>query len=415
MNKRLLFILLFAIVPLTGCFDLVKNDEEYVIIDEESEEQEKAIISPNINTPENYYRAVLQEGSYRNSEARGLVPAAIKNRNDITQLEIGLMELATTRFPQSNYYFQEGQISGSEINEWLKRYDPNLEDESKNKGLNPALPIGEYPLLVSGNKPPSNESERAERVRQERELHETNPTYLSHVMEHNYYKQTENGSVELAGVVLGVSLNSVYYYRIVDDLGYFHDGEIDLEDEAIEAEGKRIAQDVLQRVRNYIYNQHGSEVPIVIALFQEERRQSIIPGNFIALTTVEPGKKIEKWEKVNEKNYFFPSSEATQEQRADANAFASFKEDLSDFFSNFVGVVGKGRYKNDQLQELTIEINLQSSGKAEIIAMTQHITDRLQKNFHPSLPISVYINSLEGPESIVVRYSNKEPFVHIYR
>ncbi|UTW70450.1 CamS family sex pheromone protein [Anaerobacillus sp. HL2] len=100
---------------------------------------EHVIVSPNPNTPENYYQTVLHEGNYRHSEARGLIPHAINNRIDINQLEIGLMELASTRFPQSQFFFQEGQyLEGSLINRWLRRYDPNL--QSHMEGLNPPLP-----------------------------------------------------------------------------------------------------------------------------------------------------------------------------------------------------------------------------------------------------------------------------------
>ncbi|MCD8503395.1 MAG: CamS family sex pheromone protein, partial [Bacillaceae bacterium] len=144
-------------------------------------------------------------------------------------------------------------------------------------------------------------------------------------------------------------------------------------------------------------------------------RQSIVPGNFIAFTTVEPGKSIDKWERINESNYFFPSAEVMSDHREDAVNFANFKDRIDRFFDNYVGIVGRGRYKSGQLQELTIEINLQSNGKAEIIAMTQFITAQLENSFHPSLPVFVYLNSLQGAESIIVRHSNEEPFVHVYR
>lgn len=402
-------VLIASMLPLAGCFNIVQDEGEVIIVDDESEEEEKATISPNINTPENYYRTVLQEGSYRHSEARGLVPAAISNRNDINQLELGLMEIASTRFPQDEYYFQEGQITGTEINQWLRRYDPDRQGFTR--GLNPSLPEGEYPLLSSGQRPPTSDEERRERVRLERELHENHPSYLSHVMEHNYLKLNEDGKVELAGLVIGISLNSVYYYRVVDDLGFFHEGEISLEAEKIEEEGKRIAQNVLNRAREH----YQADIPIVIALFQEERRQSIVPGNFISFTTVEPGKSIEKWERINERNYFFPSSEVMTDHREDAINFANFKDGIDGFFDNYVGIVGRGRYKGGQLQELTIEINLQSNGKAEIIAMTQFITAQIESSFHPSLPVSIYLTSLQGAESIIVRHSNEDPFVHIYR
>ncbi|QOY37854.1 CamS family sex pheromone protein [Anaerobacillus isosaccharinicus] len=383
--KRLISLLLFTTLILSGCIGILDKEEEIIVI-EETEDDDQVIISPNLNTPENYYRTVLHEGDYKHSEARGLIPHAVYNRLDINQLEIGLMELAQTRFPQNQFYFQEGQyLEGSLINRWLRRYDPDR--ESHREGLNP--PLGEGAT--------------------EREKHENQPAYLSHIMEHNYLKGVEDGSIELGGLVLGISLNSVYYYQTEAFGAVF---EYPLEEEQLLEEGKRIAIEVLNRVRE---RGNLADVPIMIALYKEERRQAIVPGTFMALTVIEPGKRIERWETVNDAHYFFPSRQATTDFREDANRFASFKQDVDGFFENYVGLVGRGSYKNNQLQELTIEINLQTNGKAEIIAMTQYITDRMKKHFPATLTVQIYITSLGGAESIIVRHANDEPFVHIYR
>ncbi|WNF36867.1 CamS family sex pheromone protein [Bacillaceae bacterium IKA-2] len=399
--KKLGSGLLLLIVVLTGCMGIIEREEDIIVIEEtEEQEEEHVIISPNLNTPENYYRTVLQEGDYRHSEARGLVPHAINNRIDINQLEIGLMELASTRFPQSDFYFQEGQyLEGVVINRWLRRHDPELTGYSE--GLNPPLPEMEANF---------GQMEPREQVRHERTRHESKPSYLSHLMEHNYLQETENGSVELSGLVLGISINSVYYYQTVND-GPVYD--VQLEDEDIFEAGKAIASEVLSRVRE---RDNLANVPIVIALYKEAPRQSIIPGTFLAMTLVEPEKSIESWESISDDHYFFPSNQVTRDHREDATRFDSFKNDIDDFFDNYSGVVGKARYKNDQIQELTIDINLQTSGKAEVIAMTQFITNSLEEHFPPALTVQIYLSSLEGAESIIVRHANEEePFVHIYR
>lgn len=373
--KRKLSSLLIPILFLTGCIGILDRQvEEEIIVIEETDDQDQVIISPNLNTPENYYRTVLHEGDYRHSEARGLVSRAINNRLDIKQLEIGLMELASTRFPQSEFYFQEGQyLKGSLINSWLRRYDPESKDHKE--GLNPPLPEVTEDL---------DQMENWERVRYERDRHENQPSYLSHIMEHNYLKETEPGSIELGGLVLGISLNSVYYYE-TERYGPLYDLVLDEED--ILEEGKRIASEVLNRVRE---SGDLANVPIMIALYKEERRQAIVPGAFIAMTVVDPGESIKRWEAIGDAHYFFPSTKATTDHREDATRFANFKQDIDGFFDNYIGVVGKGRYKNDQIQELTIEINLQINGKAEIIAMTQYITDRLKKHFPEHLTVQIY-------------------------
>lgn len=400
--KKLGSGLLLLIVVLTGCMGILEREEDIIVIDETEEleeEQQQVVISPNLNTPENYYRTVLQEGDYRHSEARGLVPHAISNRIDINKVEIGLMELASTRFPQSDFFFQEGQyIEGAVINRWLRRFDPDIEKYSE--GLNPPLPKTEENV---------EQMEPGEQVSLERTRHESEPAYLSHLMEHNYLRETKNGTIELSGLVLGISLNSVYYYQ-TEDYGPVYDVQLEAE-EILEA-GKAIASEVLARVRE---RDNLADVPIVIALYKEAPRQSIVPGKFMAITVVEPEKRIESWEAINDAHYFFPSRQATTDHRIDASRFDSFKEDIDSFFDNYSGVVGKARYKNNQIQELTIDINLQTNSKAEVIAMTQYITDRLKKYFPETLTVQIYLTSLEGAEAIVVRHANEDPFIHIYR
>lgn len=61
----------------------------------------------------------------------------------------------------------------------------------KNLGLNPALPN-------SGSTKSKNEN---------------SPIYLASMLEHNYLIRKDKNSLQLGGVVIGLALNSVYYYR----------------------------------------------------------------------------------------------------------------------------------------------------------------------------------------------------------
>lgn len=398
MFQRVMLLVFGSVLLLAGCIPFLQ--EEQLIFEEEGIGEEHVVeLSPEVFTPENYYRSVLYDGSYTHGVARGFSNAVVYNRLDLDRLELGLMSLANERFDPDVYYFREGQFIGrDELNSWLMRLDETLAANGRPRnprGLNPPLGPGETL----------------------REKEESQPRYLSHILEHNYLRENNNGQLELGGVVIGLSMNTVYHYRVEDDQGRFHFYEVDIDPLKMEQEAKRIADEVVNRLRDP--NREGGSlgnVPIIVAIFVEEKRESIIPGSFISLALAEPQKSIERWQRINERYYFFPSAIATSEQRNDAERFQKLKDEINNFFDNHVGVVGKGYYKDEQLRELTIDIPIRFKGKAEIIALTQFVADRVTQRFPNHVKIQVYISSISGQESIIVRNpDDEEPFLHIYR
>ncbi|WP_096438913.1 CamS family sex pheromone protein [Alteribacter populi] len=390
MTKRLGVLSIVGLLVLSGCLPALEREEEVIVVEDENEEDEyEYVITPTLETPENYYRNVLRDGAYQRSPARGNVAHSMNNRIDIDQFEVGLMEIASANFSQDDYYFQEGEfLNGNTINSWLRRYDPS--EERYEHGLNPSLGDGD---------------DLEEQMRK-------NPAYLSHIMEHNYmYEEGEDG-VQLGGVVIGLGLRSIYYFRTEDDEGRYLFHEEALDDEEVEAAGKEMAQEVLERLRSL---EELQDVPIVIALYQEEKQNSLVPGSFIAMAESNSGTELGGWEQINEEFYFFPSNAATENRRDQAEAFNQFKNDVDDFFDHSIGVVGRARYKNNDIQEMKIDVNLQSHGKAEIIALTQFISGRLSSTFTFDASIHVYLESVSGTEALIVQYPGEEPFVHVYQ
>ncbi|WP_142296483.1 CamS family sex pheromone protein [Lottiidibacillus patelloidae] len=388
MINRRIFIFVILMIVLSGCIPSFESEEEK--IEEIKEEEDQLIILPNIKTAEEYYQTVLP---YEHSEARGLILYGLNSRLDIDELEIGLMRLAQDTFSPEKYFFQEGQLlSGNVVNNWLKRKDAH------ELGLNPAVNI-------------LPEDTWQEKINKNKEK----PSYLSYILEHNYLVKKEEGVVELGGVVLGVSLNSIFYIDVYDDARLKHFDHVVLNDEEIEKQGKIIAGKIAQRVRSM---PNMVDVPIIIGLFKEAPKSSVIPGSFIAMTVVEPGKSsIASWKAINEKYVLFPSSDAAKTDTTMSNQFEQFKEKIDEFFPNYVGIIGKGFYKDDNLQRLVIDIPIQFYGKTEIISFTQFVTALMMNGTFPNdILIEVNISSLQGAESlIVVKPGEKDPLVHIYR
>lgn len=205
-------------------------------------------------------------------------------------------------------------------------------------------------------------------------------------------------------------MNSVYYFRQED--GYAREKKISRNE--LLSKGNEMAQEVIQRVRGI----KGLEsVPIVLAIYEQEKKSSIVPGNFVAKTVVKGNSNsLGKWESIDEDYYFFPSDEAKNDYRDDSQMFNRFKLDVEEFFPNYTGVIGKAFYKNGELNYLDIEIPMQFYGSTEVIAFTQFIAGKVMEYFPNYITLEVNIMSTTGQEALILKQPNKaEPTVHIYK
>lgn len=386
--KRLAVLTVSLLLLLSGCIPNAQKQEE--VIQKDDETKEIAII-PKYKLGDQYYRTILP---FKPSGARGLVVSNLHTRYDIQEFETGLMRIAQRTFDPNKYLFQEGQKLDKEtVRAWLNRKytDKQLKEqnisETNNLGLNPTDDGGGD--IVERNK--------------------KNPIYLAHILEHNYLLK-DGDNVSLSGVVIGLALNSVHYYQ-KEQYGATYSETIPFAE--MESEGKKIAEEVIKRLRKMDGLQ---DVPITIALFQQQSSTSVVPGNFFAFATSPKGKaKLDKWEKINEKYYLFPSREAEKDHLSDVTPFINFKEDVETYFPNFTAVVAKAFYYENQLHELTIDIPIQFYGKSEAIGFTQYVTGLVMKHFPAHVTVQVNITSINGAEALIVRQREAdEPYVHIY-
>ncbi|TDL78004.1 CamS family sex pheromone protein [Peribacillus frigoritolerans] len=395
--KKVMVMLLAGCLFLSACAPSF-GDQEEIVRETEDESTEKAII-PKYNISDSYYKMILP---FKEGKARGLVAENINTRLDIDEFETGLMRVAQEEFSPDNHLYQEGQyLDELTVRSWLGRKlqgDKLKEAQEKakasketfkNEGLNPLA------------------STEGDFIQQ----NEKSPIYLAHMLEHNYLVRKGENTVELGGVVIGLALNSVHYYR--EAVGE-PQREYVIDPQKLEAEGKKMAEEVIKRVRT----QKGLEnVPVVIALYKQAPKSSIVPGSFIASTVVDGGSnQIGKWDSIDEEYVFFPSPQGTEDYREDANLFERFKQDIDEFFPNYTGVIGKAFYKGEEMQELKIDIPMQFYGKSEVIAFTQFVTGKVVDYFPDYVSVEVNINSTSGQEALIVRKPGQEkPTVHIYQ
>ncbi|WP_079504429.1 CamS family sex pheromone protein [Mesobacillus jeotgali] len=402
--RKLSMVALSLVLLLTACAPNFQKQEQ-VVQKKDDDTKEKAII-PKYKISEEYYRTIMP---FEPGEARGMVVNNLNTRYDITEFETGLMRVAQNSFPTDKYVFKEGQyLDGDTVSAWLEREmtpaqaaakekELKAKQENKNKkvtvknlGLNPADP-GKGDVHDRNKK---------------------NPIYLAHILEHNYLVQSgEKDTYQLGGIAIGLALNSVHYYREEAFGAVF---EKNISRKVLEAEGKKIAQQVVSRLRNI---EELRNVPITIGLFEQESRSSVVPGNFFTYAEVSQGSNnIGSWKDVKEEYILFPSAKAEKEHRDDLTFFENFKQDVEEYFPNFNGVIGKGFYVDGQLQELNIEIPIQFYGKAESIGFTQYVTGLVMEHFPNYISVQVSVSSVVGQEALIVKKPDQdEPFVHIYQ
>lgn len=372
---RRLLIIFLSMLLLSGCVPRFDPEDE-VIQEENNQTEEKAII-PRFQISESYYRTI---SPYKPSEARGLIIREMNTRLDSDEMEEGLLRIAQQTFPTDRFFYQDGQyLDKSTVEKWLKRYD-----ETKNpEGLNPPA------------SPSDDEGEGEE-----------TPIYLAHILEQNYLVKTDDDKVRLGGVAIGLAMNSVYYPNSGNEQ------EVKISDSEIEQQGKQMAQEIVSRMR---LMQGLETVPITIGLFKQQSRTSVIPGNYFAWGTVEEGKSQIEWEEMNERYVLFPSSDAQKYNREDYDRFVNFQENVQSYFPNYNGIVGTGFYMSDELRELKIDVNMEFYGKSEVIGLAQYIGGLLMETFSPDIIVEVRIQSISGPEALILKKPNmEEPFVHIY-
>lgn len=376
--KRLLIIPgLVVTLLLSGCLPSfgVKEDE---LIQDNEERVVETVIIPDIQLKDEYYRTLLP---FKKSASRGLIVNKVRTKYDIQEAEEGLLRIAVGHFDTENHYFQEGQyIDRKTAESWLGRVS-----EDNPMGLNPAAPDG----LT------------------EDELAKEAPIYLAHIVEQNFLVMTEEKNerkVRLAGISIGLALNSIHYTR--------SGSEVTIDIEELEKEGKRMGEEIIRRIRS----QEGLEdIPIVVGLFKQESRNSIVPGTYIAEAIAEKGQNaVSGWKMMSEKYVIFPAAVKNEIIRDDDINFRSFKQSIDDYFPSFVNVIGRALYKDNLLSSLEIEIPIQFFGTSETIGFTQFVTGEVLKKF-PNIQVEVSITSVNGPEALIVKEpKDEDPFVHIY-
>lgn len=353
----------FSLLVLTGCGNVDKINQE---VDSTVINSDVTISTGRID--QSSYQSIIENGKYRTSVTRGYTASRLNSNYNLNNFENGLINLSKDQFSVDDYYFQEGQmIPEDTLRKWLGR-----KSASNPSGLNPE--------------------------------DQNEPIILQQILEQDFINLETQ---KLSGVSIGLALNSVYYTQ---------DGSVDIPQEQLESEGKRLANELLKNLREV---KGLAAIPITINLFEQAPKENIAGGHYFARAISENGDtQITQWEPVNESYILLPvvgntTNSATEDGLA--TKFNEFKTNIQNFFPNLSGITGIAYYKDNVLQNLSITIMTKYYGATEIISFTQYVGTSVENIFDLQTNVEVQINSIEGTQAFVEKKAgSSEVYAHVF-
>lgn len=330
------------------------------------------------------YQGVIEHGHYLTSKSRGVVLTKdSQNLLNLKSFQQGMLNVSKKEFSPNKYIFQEGQyLTKSTVLDWLGR-----ESAANPSGLNP-------------------------KANKSKDPKKRNPMYVEAIQEQDYMRQTHSNKLGLAGMTIGIAMNRKDYYQkeqygptFISNISY---------DKMVE-EGKIAAAKVLERVRKI--KGVDQNTPIVIAMFEQAPRDSLVGGNVYAYTVSNYGSKIGSWKQTNLQSVVFP---LTGKEKApndnDADSFVNFQNKVQDFFPNLAGITAQAQYQGNTLQGLNVNITTQFYSETEIISFTQYVASAAKSYLPNNVPLTIQIKGSDGQIQSFVAHDNRgaDYYTHVF-
>lgn len=381
MKKKILsaIFLLGVMISATACGNLQNSSLSSGV--NETSKSKKSVQSTNSND-KNSYNTLLQGKQYQVSPITGISNNANDNEFNIQGFEAGLLSVSKNEFSTNKFLLQEGKIlKASNATKWLGR-----KSKSNPEGLNPE---------DNGSK----------------EEDKRNPIYLSQILEDDFY-QGSGDNYKLSGISIGLAMNSVDYFTKED---YGAQYETKISKEKREEMGKKYADQIVKRLRKEFKD--VKNIPILVALYETKENNSLVSGNYFAYAVSKNGtNKANNWKAIDEKSQLLPTVNGEDTINAsDAEAFSAFKSHVQSYFPKLSGVVSQVHYENGNLKNMSITINTQFFGIAQVKSFTQYTLEAASKYLPAGVPIEISIKSVRGTQAFIARESGQKNFYsHVF-
>lgn len=219
---------------------------------------------------------------------------------------------------------------------------------------------------------------------------------VSNIIEHDYFtREKRSDNLTLGGVVIGLSITA----------DYSHEDAI--------SKGKELAGQILKVLRE---KEETASVPVVFAVFKQEKQTSLQAGSFIGSMMVEKDQQtIGEWSTTSKQSFNYPSPEFQGEAAysKDVEMLEEFTNKVKEFNKDYIPVNGEVFYENGQLDHINLNVRVQFYGKSEIIALSQVVTQHMLEIFPKEVSVQINVNSEQKQEAVIMKEKNTDkPFVH---
>lgn len=345
------------------------------------------------------YRTILP---FKESQARGLIQEEMANGYNGEDFEDGLLNISQEVFPTDKYLYQDGQFLNKDTiraylkPKYTKKEIDKMSDEEKEK-LNASENLGLNPS-VNGEEDPEK-------------IAKNSPALLSNILEQDFYSTSDTKGEEIQGMTIGLAMNSVYYYQ-KEQYGETFSEELDTK--MVKQKGQEMAEEMLSRLRE---NNKLRDIPITFAIYIQSSEEDITPGHFVSYAVSDKnGAKLNEWKKVNAQTVLLPSSEAADLDDHLNSNFQDFNSSLQSYFNNFTQAVGKAKFVDKKAEHLVVDLPIDYYGKAELIGITQYVTQLAEKDFNDVPSYEIHIKDGSEPRALITKTKeDSEPKVHIYK
>ncbi len=129
---------------------------------------------------------------------------------------------------------------------------------------------------------------------------------------------------------------------------------------------------------------------IIVAIYNLERIDSSLPGNFIGHLYFE--NNVGQFDDTLDRWYLLPSSEARGAYSELSDSFNIFKTSLNDLIiDDHIGVIGRLNIVSNDIRELYIDINTDTKSYPEIQVLVNYVSKLLKQHFSNDLEIKIKI------------------------
>ena len=349
--KKMTILLIFALL-LTGCHDAKEKVENQTAND----------VSTTDSLDDTFYRVV----NFNTNLNRDNYYTSFGQTSDFQTIGRELQVLSTEHFSTDDYYMSSGQY---------------LKNEDMDKLLRRSSDPKEYPYTL--------QVQRGESVGGIQ-----NPIMVSTVHEQDYYLRKGDEYV-----ISGISLAIVLDPRNEDNSRL----TTSMDDQIVEEYGRQ----TISKLYEYLQTKKDlKDVPANICVYYATNtNESTINGRYILKSYCDGS--VGNTETLNYHNYMFSSEEATLAGEEVASQFEILKSNMKKASTEAVGVIGYGRYKDNTIQSMNINLNVNVKTYEELIYLVSTAADEVDSQF-TGFDVKVLVYSQDKLEAIIIRNKGEE-------